>query len=584
MALKLNRLTKFYGGITIGEKDNREGVCLNIEEFDIFSNPNIMEPETIFAADSMVVAVTSITRSSTTATVTTTANHGFSSGDTVTIAGATQTDYNGAYTITVTGDTTFIYTVANSPATPATGTITATIIWPRAISGYTVDDADNMYAITKTVDGYFQILKKANSSSTSPGSWSHLYKSTTILVSSTTGIGWHKWDAATEWLYVVTGLDSATTRTVYRVKTDGTGPTSTDSGATTMTLTGLNGSFDRFPKIRIDGELFIGSGQTIVKIDSTGVFVPATFTIPNGWTCVSFAPLGDNLAILAKSVEAGNNTSKVFFWDLTATTGVLDEVTIPMGGPQIVVNHNEYLRVMAAKNSVFRAYQLNGKVPVRTHQLTNIAIETDTQPICPDNTKFLRDNIVYFGLWKTDKSGIYAIGQADDAKPLAMVLSKRFNTSDYSLHKPFAAFPSGPNLYASYDDNGTKTMMKIEGSSPTRSSNAVYESILVDASSPESAKEWPGFLLVAKPIPASCNIKVDARTDNASSYDSNSLKTLDNSNDQVLDGGTADTYWEREWTSLVGRALQFRIRCTSSGTSKASIYMISLKSRDMGAL
>lgn len=68
-------------------------------------------------------AVTSITRSSNTATVTTTANHGYTNGQKATISGATQTDYNGTYTIAVTGLDTFTYTVSNSPATPATGTI-----------------------------------------------------------------------------------------------------------------------------------------------------------------------------------------------------------------------------------------------------------------------------------------------------------------------------------------------------------------------------------------------------------------------------------------------------------------------------
>lgn len=66
----------------------------------------------------------SITRTSTTATVTLT-DHGYTTGDSITIAGATQTDYNGAHTITVITSDTFTYTVANSPATPATGTITA---------------------------------------------------------------------------------------------------------------------------------------------------------------------------------------------------------------------------------------------------------------------------------------------------------------------------------------------------------------------------------------------------------------------------------------------------------------------------
>jgi hypothetical protein len=47
-------------------------------------------------------------------------------GNKVTIAGATQADYNVTATITVVDAVTFTYTVANSPATPATGSPTVT--------------------------------------------------------------------------------------------------------------------------------------------------------------------------------------------------------------------------------------------------------------------------------------------------------------------------------------------------------------------------------------------------------------------------------------------------------------------------
>lgn len=70
-------------------------------------------------------SVSSITRSGSTATATTSASHGYSTGDTVTIAGAAQSEYNGAVSVTVTGSTTFTYPVTGTPATPATGTITA---------------------------------------------------------------------------------------------------------------------------------------------------------------------------------------------------------------------------------------------------------------------------------------------------------------------------------------------------------------------------------------------------------------------------------------------------------------------------
>lgn len=79
----------------------------------------------VYFGDAANTAVTSITRVSTTATVTTTLAHGFTTGQLVTHAGAGQAEYNITAAITVTGATTYTYTVSGAPATPATGTITA---------------------------------------------------------------------------------------------------------------------------------------------------------------------------------------------------------------------------------------------------------------------------------------------------------------------------------------------------------------------------------------------------------------------------------------------------------------------------
>ena len=67
--------------------------------------------------------VTSVTRSSTTATVTTPKKHGLDDGQKIILSGATQTAYNGEKTISVGSPTTFTFTVSGSPATPATGTV-----------------------------------------------------------------------------------------------------------------------------------------------------------------------------------------------------------------------------------------------------------------------------------------------------------------------------------------------------------------------------------------------------------------------------------------------------------------------------
>ena len=51
---QLNRITRFFGGITINDKDNANGVALNVEEVDIFSNTDFIKPNTIFEPDSVI--------------------------------------------------------------------------------------------------------------------------------------------------------------------------------------------------------------------------------------------------------------------------------------------------------------------------------------------------------------------------------------------------------------------------------------------------------------------------------------------------------------------------------------------------
>lgn len=84
--------------------------------------------------DGYNVKTITITRSGATATANCT-SHGFLGHQTVKISGADQTDYNGEFRITVTDANNFTFTVGGSPATPATGTITAKV----APLGWTIE-------------------------------------------------------------------------------------------------------------------------------------------------------------------------------------------------------------------------------------------------------------------------------------------------------------------------------------------------------------------------------------------------------------------------------------------------------------
>jgi hypothetical protein len=65
------------------------------------------------------IVIGSITRVGTTATLTTTANHNRTTADSVTVYGASPSQYNGTYSITVTSPTAFTYTMASDPGASA---------------------------------------------------------------------------------------------------------------------------------------------------------------------------------------------------------------------------------------------------------------------------------------------------------------------------------------------------------------------------------------------------------------------------------------------------------------------------------
>jgi hypothetical protein len=98
-----------------------------------------------------------ITRASSTATVNLTA-HGFVAGDTVTISGAGESEYNGTFAISNISANAFDYTVSGTPSTPASGTIAVTknSYLKIAATRFSYGDAGNG-ATSATGSGRFKI-------------------------------------------------------------------------------------------------------------------------------------------------------------------------------------------------------------------------------------------------------------------------------------------------------------------------------------------------------------------------------------------------------------------------------------------
>jgi len=111
--------------------------------------------------------ISTITRVTTTATLTTATNHNLVTGDYVTISGATPAAFNGTFAVTVTGDTTFTYTMLTTPANDATvvGTYYSTI-WTQIGGGATGGGNDQVFvenSLVVSVNYVFPTGKNASS-------------------------------------------------------------------------------------------------------------------------------------------------------------------------------------------------------------------------------------------------------------------------------------------------------------------------------------------------------------------------------------------------------------------------------------
>lgn len=86
------------------------------------------------------IACSSLTSAAGTATFTSSAPHGLMTGDTVTVTGAVQTEYNVTRkAVTVTSSTTFTYAITGAPASPATGTPVASATIVKLMSDLNAD-------------------------------------------------------------------------------------------------------------------------------------------------------------------------------------------------------------------------------------------------------------------------------------------------------------------------------------------------------------------------------------------------------------------------------------------------------------
>lgn len=433
--------SKFYGGMTRDDKSRIAGVSSNIEELDIFTNADYIQAEQIVSADSM----------------------------------------------------------------PASTEVYA----------YASDAAGTVYGYGKETSGSkVRIVSVSDGGSDNPGSFSTLFTSSdsTNIATVVSPIQYFQTSEASA-LYYVKGTGSTWYLARYDItnatedRYNGSAWVDTGSLDSDSQLTGLSGSYDRPTMKVIFGDLYICNGKYIAKVDKDGVFTNDAFTLPAEWVSVDIIAVSDVSIVLTRNISRSLNVSKGFWWDLTSAQQFDDSFDVPSGGPQWIANHKETIKLCCAANGTVRFFQMSGAFPgavpieLPGMVLTNVPMESTTQPISPSKSVAVKDKVLYFGLYKNDKSGLYAIGQLDSDKPWALLLSKRYSTTDYANHKPVASYILGPNFYLAYYDGSTSSNARCETRNvPNRSSAGIYESIYIDDNDPTINKALLETFVTTQPL------------------------------------------------------------------------------------
>jgi hypothetical protein len=114
--------------------------------------------------------ISSITNVTTTATLTTAANHNLTTGTFVTVSGAIPVEYNGTFSITVTTPTAFTYTMLATPSGSASTVGSYRVgVWGQIGGGATGNGGDQVFVENSTVvTASYQFPAGRNASSVGP--------------------------------------------------------------------------------------------------------------------------------------------------------------------------------------------------------------------------------------------------------------------------------------------------------------------------------------------------------------------------------------------------------------------------------
>jgi hypothetical protein len=317
---------------------------------------------------------------------------------------------------------------------------------------------------------------------------------------------------------------------------------------TVWTLSTLTSNMGHISFREINTITYIAAGNYISTIDpgstSTGPnFNEKAFALPTGYVAIDICQAGQYYFILAETSDLISNKSVIFIWD-GVSPQYTDQIPVPMGGPQWIYNFKQTVTICCTAGGKMKLFYLNAptvgalckaypNIQIQNVQLPNQTLWIGATgnhgvnwvvPVSPSKSVFVKDDILYFALWKFDKTALYALGQLDSKSPFALWLAKRFSTADYSQMVPFAAYCFGQKIFAAFQTgyftqgtNATNCAI-CDPAIANRSSQAIFTSTWDDDGEPMNPKDLIRAYMQSYPIPRGCSLQLNFAFDYGTTY------------------------------------------------------------------
>lgn len=274
------------------------------------------------------------------------------------------------------------------------------------------------------------------------------------------------------------------------------------------------------PMKQLAGNLFIGDGRYVAKVDSTPTFTATALTLPQNFVIRSMEVFGDKLYIMADN----GNFSKLFIWDGSASTFLTSFDFNESVAPVLVYSEGLFWAVSSSNtsssNSVgTRVYTFNGY----SFQLQGIlpcAFSNDNYfGVVPFKGGILiaSDNLSSTAVFEDGVAGIWMIGRPDINSPFTSILAFTFGNG-VTQNQTGGIFISGSTIYVGSRNVSATAFEVYESDSTNHNTAGIYQTLPIDAGDVSQNKVFHGIRIDSETIGATATLYLSYRIDYATSF------------------------------------------------------------------